>query len=71
MILRAAVVIFLCTVVAGCVTLQDSEPGSSRIAWSGVQYGKPVCLDTEPGGGLLRGLGAWFYSILPGIESLL
>ena len=52
------------------LSLQDPGLGN-RIVWSGVQDGKSVVLDTEPSGGVLRGLGAWFYSILPGIESLL
>jgi len=52
------------------LSLQD--PGlSNRIVWSGVQDGKSVLLESEPDSGGLRGLGAWFYSILPGIESLL
>jgi putative cardiolipin synthase len=51
------------------LSLQDPETGA--IAWSGTQDGKPVRLDTEPGGGLLRGFGTWLFSILPGVESLL
>jgi len=53
------------------LSLQDTGSGANSIVWNGVQDGKPVRLDTEPGGGLLRGLGAWFFSILPGIEGLL
>lgn len=51
----------------------EAEPGSGakRIVWSGEQGGNPVRLYEEPGVDLLRGMGALFYSILPGIEDLL
>jgi len=51
----------------------DGDPRSDgkHIVWTGEQDGKPLRLEQEPGGSLLRGIGVWFYSILPGIESLL
>ena len=45
--------------------------GDKRIVWDGEQDGKPVRYTDEPPASDDRAFGAWFYSILPGIESLL
>jgi putative cardiolipin synthase len=49
----------------------EGVPNAQQITWNGEQDGKPVHLNEEPGGGLLRALSKLFYLIMPNIEDLL
>ena len=49
----------------------DAVTEQQRVVWNGVRGGQPVRLESEEGGGLLRHIGVFFFSLLPGIEDLL
>jgi cardiolipin synthase C len=54
------------------LALENEEgSGEKRITWSGIQNGQLVRMREEPGADLARRLGAWFYSLVPGLEELL
>jgi cardiolipin synthase C len=46
--------------------IPDSD--APRIVWTGEQNGKPTREYDEPGVGLLRHMGVFLYSLVPGLE---